>query len=216
VNETAVAPTATRHELRRLETRRRLLEAARALFVKRGYHATRPQDIAREANVGAGTFYTHFSDKADAFRAFTEDAADELMEHVRERTDHGGGFESSFRSALSAILDYASTHPGVISAAFADTAVIDAGLDRGSPGPTVEGRSLRDRFAENLAQRLRDGMARTELHDDYDADLIAHGIVGMVQLAARSGDRMHRDRVVDQLTRFVGRALLRPPEEDSR
>ena len=34
----------------------RLKVSARKLFVERGYHATRPQDIARDAGLGHGTF----------------------------------------------------------------------------------------------------------------------------------------------------------------
>ena len=42
---------------RRDSTRERLLAAARTLFVSRGYHLTRPQDVSRLAGVGYGTFY---------------------------------------------------------------------------------------------------------------------------------------------------------------
>jgi len=62
----------TRRELRRAHTRRQLLAAARALFVKHGYDAARPQDIARHAGVATGTFYLHFDDKREAFLAFTD------------------------------------------------------------------------------------------------------------------------------------------------
>jgi AcrR family transcriptional regulator len=44
--------------------------SARKLFVERGYHATRPQDIAREAGLGHGTFYLHYRDKRACFHAF--------------------------------------------------------------------------------------------------------------------------------------------------
>lgn len=40
-----------RRERRKADTRRRLLAAARVLFVEKGYDATRPQDIAQAADV---------------------------------------------------------------------------------------------------------------------------------------------------------------------
>ena len=40
---------------RRPESLAKLKQAARKLFVERGYDATRPQDIARQAGLGHGT-----------------------------------------------------------------------------------------------------------------------------------------------------------------
>src|SRR5256885_16281834 len=70
---------------RKPESLAKLKKAARKLFVERGYHATRPQDIAREAGLGHGTFYLHYPDKRACFLAFVEDARGELDEYLRER-----------------------------------------------------------------------------------------------------------------------------------
>src|SRR5580698_915939 len=70
---------------RKPESQAKLKRAARKLFVERGYHATRPQDIAREAGLGHGTFYLHFPDKRACFLAFVEDARNELDEYVRAK-----------------------------------------------------------------------------------------------------------------------------------
>ena len=68
----------------------RLKSAARKLFVERGYHATRPQDIAREAGLGHGTFYLHYPDKRACFLAFVEDARQELNALLANiHTPHG-------------------------------------------------------------------------------------------------------------------------------
>ena len=72
-----------RRERRKADTRRRLLAAARVLFVEKGYDATRPQDIAQAADVAAGTFYVHFAHKRDAFLAFTEEVPDALAARAR-------------------------------------------------------------------------------------------------------------------------------------
>ncbi len=61
-----------RRARRKAETRRRLLSAARELFASGGYDATRPQDIARAADLATGTFYVHFAVKMEDFLAFSE------------------------------------------------------------------------------------------------------------------------------------------------
>ncbi len=195
---------ASRHERRKAQTRRALLDAARTRFVADGYDATRPQDIAREADVAVGTFYLHFADKRAAFLAFTDEAAAELMECVRARAAGATDFAHGLLRSLEAIVAYSEAHPGVLAAAFADASVLAAAVP--------EGASLRDRLAQSLAQRLREGMLRGELRRDYDPAVIAHAIVGLVQQGLRFGlhGGVERHALLEDLVRFCARALLTP------
>src|SRR5258708_39029779 len=79
------AAPALRAERRKSASRARLLAAARRLFTKRGYHATRPQDIARAADVGHGTVYLHFADKRACFLRFAGAARAEIGGFVGAR-----------------------------------------------------------------------------------------------------------------------------------
>jgi AcrR family transcriptional regulator len=200
---------ASRRERRKAETRRRLLDAARVLFSVRGYDGTRPQDVARQADVAIGTFYLHFADKRAAFLAFTDEAARELMEAVRARSAGSADFAAGLLASLEAIVEYSDRHPGVLAAAFADQSVLAAGLPSGT--------SLRERLALSLAEALRAGMARGELRADYDAAVVAHGIVGLVQQGLRFGAQGGIDRhvLLENLVRFCARALVTPPRDRS-
>lgn len=199
---------AGRRARRKAETRQRLLRAARELFASRGYDATRPQDIARAADLATGTFYVHFTDKRDAFVAFTDQAAEELMTRMGEHMAGAEGFEARLRRSLEALFGYAEQNPGVLSAAFADAVVIAAGV------PT--GGSLRDQLIETLARSLRHDMEAGELARDYDVQVIAHGIVGMIHSACVHGMRrdLSAEDLFDNLTRFCARALSVESQED--
>jgi len=203
-------PTVDRRQRRKAQTRERLLEAASRLFAERGFEATRPQDIAREADVAIGTFYLHFADRREAFEAFTARAATELMERARTRAPDNGNFEARLRCTLESLLDYMDEKPGVVRAAFADEAVIGS-----APGAHAE--SLRERLAQGLASGLELGMARGEILGDYDPLLISHGVVGLIQQALSHGSHraLDRDVVLDQITRFCARALV-PPRSAKR
>ena len=209
--DVSAPPALDRRQRRKAETQKRLLDAACRLFAARGFEATRPQDIAREADVAIGTFYLHFRDRREAFAAFTARAAEDLIAHVRARGAAGAPFEVRLRAMLAALLDYIDQHPGVVRVAFADESVIGAGAPRGGA------LCLRERLAEALARGFELGMARGELRDDYDPLLLGHAVVGLIQQALNHGVRrsLDRDRVLDQVTRFCARALVHEHEEDS-
>src|SRR5215475_12939044 len=109
---------------RKPESLPKIKKAARKLFVERGYHATRPQDIAREAGLGHGTFYLHYPDKRACFLAFVEDARQELSEHLEAARSSEGKLEERIAATLNAIYDYSDSNPGVLRAAMTDEMVI--------------------------------------------------------------------------------------------
>jgi AcrR family transcriptional regulator len=186
---------------RKPESLAKLKKAARKLFVERGYHATRPQDIAREAGLGHGTFYLHFPDKRACFLAFVEDARTELDEYVQTRVPADAPLETLIATTLEAMYDYAQSHPGVLGAAMTDEAVIDA--------EGVQATPLLQRWGADWANAVRRIARAGRAAEDYDAEVVGQAIVGAIHQAAAEGFRSGRDRqtVVRNLTRFLARAL---------
>jgi AcrR family transcriptional regulator len=187
---------------RRPESLAKLKRAARKLFVERGYHATRPQDIAREAGLGHGTFYLHYDDKRACFLAFVEDARIELQHYVDSRVAASdGSLEHTIAASLNAIYDYAESHPGVLSAAMTDEAVIDA--------EGVQAVPLLVRWGCDWALHLQRGMDNGTAARLYDADIIGQAILGVIHQTSSEGHRSGRTRkdVIDNVTRFLVRAL---------
>src|SRR5271166_1741525 len=109
---------------RKPERLAKIKKAARKLFVERGYHATRPQDIAREAGLGHGTFYLHYPDKKACFLAFVDDAREELHEFMLRRQPAERTLENTIAANLKGIYEYSAEHPGVLAAAMTDELVI--------------------------------------------------------------------------------------------
>jgi AcrR family transcriptional regulator len=60
-------------------TMRKLLDAAMVAFDRRGYHATRVNDVVEIAKTSHGTFYLYFSNKEDLLRALVAEAAGEAQ-----------------------------------------------------------------------------------------------------------------------------------------
>ncbi|HET7084799.1 MAG TPA: TetR/AcrR family transcriptional regulator [Rhizomicrobium sp.] len=190
---------------RKPESLAKLKQAARKLFVERGYDGTRPQDIAREAGLGHGTFYLHYPDKRACFLAFVEHAREDLDAHLRARRQAlgiaGASLEQRIAAALEAMYDYCDSHPGVLRAALTDERIIDA--------EGVEVRPLMMQWGDEWAGLIREAVAEGRARADYDADIIGQAIAGALHQTGREAHHSGRDReaLVRNLTAFLTRAL---------
>jgi AcrR family transcriptional regulator len=81
-----VAPQPNRSERRRAATRSRILAAGRELFAEHGVSATRIGEITERADVAAGSFYNHFTDKDDLVDAVMAELTEEQGALVDEQT----------------------------------------------------------------------------------------------------------------------------------
>lgn len=80
-------PLLSRHERRRLHTRKLLIQAALQLVLEKGFDALAIQDITDRADLGRGTFYLHFKDKIDVIWAAFEDLFQELEKDSHHKFD---------------------------------------------------------------------------------------------------------------------------------
>lgn len=204
LNETATRGGNTK---RGADSRRKLLDAARKLFVARGYHDTRPQDIARAAGLGHGTFYLHFPDKRACFLAFVEEARAELDAEVFGRAEKTDSFAQMVEVMLNAIYDYGEKHPGVLLTAMSDESVIS------TEGPRE--RSLVEKWAAGWGDLIQRHVASGQVAPGYDPFVIGAAIVGLIHQGSTVGFHagVPRARLIANLTRFIVRALA--PDADA-
>src|SRR5258708_9829784 len=76
---------------KRAETRQKLLKAAMQLFAAGGFDNATVRDIAERADLGLGTLYAHFKDKAELSEALLDEAVSRLNEPLRgaAKKQHG-------------------------------------------------------------------------------------------------------------------------------
>jgi AcrR family transcriptional regulator len=198
------APSATR---RSAETRAKLLAAARLLFARDGYHAVRPQDVAREAGVAQGTFYQYFDDKLACFLAFAEAIDAELMAAVGAALEPAEGFEDRLVRAVEAVLVYSEAHPRELVAMMADSRALT---------PQDDGASLFDRWAEFWTGVLQTGVAEGRVRNDLDLRLAGASVLGVLRQSSAYGygHGVGRAAVIDHIRRFILGAVA-PDRDDA-
>ena len=78
-----------------------IIEAATALFLQQGFHATSMDEIAARAGVGKQTVYKHFADKERLFSAITlgvAGTAEGFIEAIPGILEDSAGLESALRA----------------------------------------------------------------------------------------------------------------------
>jgi TetR/AcrR family fatty acid metabolism transcriptional regulator len=92
-----------------LDKRKRILDAAVAVFARKGYFASRVSDVARKAGVADGTIYLYFHGKEDILVRLFDEVMCEHVSRAREAVD-------ALSSAPDRLLAIAERHLAVLGA----------------------------------------------------------------------------------------------------
>ncbi|MGW7353179.1 TetR/AcrR family transcriptional regulator [Streptomyces sp. NPDC054784] len=220
---TAAGPRRTRRGAR---TSGALVAAARRVFERDGYPEARIADIAAEAGVATGSFYTHFSGKEEVFEAVLAELQDEMLHpgaapdeadlpDAPRATDGPDGpappadpaelrraVEAANRAYLESYRRNAPLMAALEQAAALDRRFLDVRLRRS--------RSFVERSARAIVRLQRAGLADPAL----DPEVTARAINAMVSRTAYTtfvaGDPVPFEELVDTLTRLWINALGMP------
>ncbi len=186
---------------RRKVSNKKLLEAARRLFVDNGYDATRPQDIARAAGVANGTFYRHFQDKEAVFLAFAEQVQDELAVRFEEHLEGVIGLRARLEVILRTMIKYGSEHSGVLQAAFLDPVMIAPNND--------DAWRIYDRISDFLSLAIGAEFLSGSGGSEWSLSLLSQGISGFMRHAMIFAGRkqLDVDEVIEEVVNFIERGF---------
>jgi AcrR family transcriptional regulator len=95
-----------RAQRRASTTRRRLLDAALAMFSENGADMSTIEEITERADVGKGTFYRHFANKHAVLASLAEEAVDHLVARLRAGVGQRKGLEQMLEHLLDAHLAF--------------------------------------------------------------------------------------------------------------
>jgi AcrR family transcriptional regulator len=91
-------------------TRRRILDAAEAVFGELGYYEASISEITRRAGVAQGTFYIYFHSKREVFAELVEDLGKSLRAAIRTATAEITDRLEMERRGFTAFFEFVSTH----------------------------------------------------------------------------------------------------------
>lgn len=86
--------------------RRRILEAAEAVFSVREYHDASITEIATRAELATGTIYLYFSDKADLYGNVILEKMNEIVDRLKAALGSHESAKACLRAAVHALFAY--------------------------------------------------------------------------------------------------------------
>lgn len=143
---------------RAAEKRRRILDAARLLFVRDGLRGTTMEGIARAAGVAKPTLYGYFSDKDAVFTALLDDLSDALTAAFEAGMTGPGTVAQRIGAALAG--KYGTVAAVVETSPFAEE------LYSTHSRVSLRFRTLDTQMSDTMVQQLREAGVRepTELN----------------------------------------------------
>lgn len=186
-------------------TRARLLDAAQVVFERDGFLDARVADIATEAGVSHGTFYTYFDSKTEVFRTVVSDVMEKIW-HTRLSTD-GNADLSPYARIERANRQFIRVFRDNLAMMALHEQVMTYDDEMRHLRLTVRQRSV-ERVCVNIEQLQAEGVVPADLH----AFCAASALVSMVSnftyfwLAMEQGD-YDEDVAVETLTRLWASAL---------
>jgi AcrR family transcriptional regulator len=189
VSDVPAVPRTSRGE----RTAARLRGAAREVFAERGYAAARVEDIVAVAGVSHGTFYTYFSNKADALDALIDETARELQAVVEEPWD-GPDAAGAIAAVIERFVGIFAEHADVMS----------TWLEASAHEPHFRQRlrEVRDEYISRVAEQLGPALEGTR----HDPRVAAAALVAMVEGYATQG--LRGDDAADRASRVRTLAAL--------
>lgn len=152
-------------------TRDSLISAARAVFERQGFAATRMGDIAAEAGVSHGTVYTYFDTKEDVLEATMQQLIDQLLESIggADLTDPVDRIANANERYLTAFADNAPLLRVVEEVSVTDerfSAILD---------------DLRRTHLRRVTAQIRRQQREGRVHPDLDPQTTAAALCAMVE-----------------------------------
>jgi AcrR family transcriptional regulator len=167
----------------------RLVGAATAAIVERGYPAATVGEIAERASASLSTFYEHFDGKEDVFVAALEAGQAQMFEATLPAFQEAQEWPAAVRGAFAAMTDFLAEQPS-----FARLAIVE--IFSG----TTRALERRDRTIEGLQAVLVPGYERAPATPAIAAEAIGGATYELVYRQVRSGGAESLPRAAPLMT----------------
>jgi AcrR family transcriptional regulator len=193
--------TGAKRRMRAPERRKQLLEVARRVFGRRGYHTVTMDDVAKESGVTKPILYDHFPSKRDLYRDLLEADLANLRNRVVEALETSAGNRERIRASFQAYFDFVDEEGEGFKL-----------LMQEAVGAEREFQDMIFRFRDDVLEEVTKVIVRESRGnlDEQEAADVALGLIGLAEMVAQrnpGGSKKERARTVDTLVRLAWRGI---------
>lgn len=185
----------------RLDTRLRILEAAKCLFADRGVQGTTASDLAQAARISRATFFNYFRSKEELLVALWVEQVGNLDTQIGQDLDVDQSTRERLLSLFERLLAALEERPGYL-------AVVASELERCSSDESLAART--SLFHQLLRRIIEAGVAQGDVRPDKDVDLLAEMVLavylGILRNVRFDPDYRPRSRI-PAVAEFIAEAI---------
>ncbi len=169
----AVPSAQLRRDARIEKRRRRIVEAALALFAARGYTVTSVDEIVTRARVSKSAFYEFWESKEHCFRDVLEQEGGALMHDVLADAATGHDHHERLRVGITRFVRSCFERPEVARLLIVESVGLSEGVE-------AVRHALQARFADAVAEEVRHALTHDAYFADKDPAVFGRAVVGAV------------------------------------
>ncbi len=186
------------------DKRKAIIEAAKRIFTKKGFHGATVDEIAAEAGVAKGTVYLYFKSKAELFAQVALEVFRGLGEKMRSLVEESPDPVRALERAVDVYLDYIAENKDILRMIMGMGPSIRLALDESHLEEIDQGLMA---CVRDMAELLKEGMRRGIVHEG-DPELLALAVMGAVHLPVFSAIR-HGGRSPKEMKKEVATLIKR-------
>ncbi len=190
----------TPRQQRSIQTKKQIIEAGMKLFSEKGFHATNSKEIAKEAGVATGCFYSYFTDKKavffEAMKLYLDEFNRIFQEYVaaayQKKLDNKEFLKGLIMSILQAHRVFTDFHNELTVMYYSDPEI----------GKLTE--AFDQKNLQFTLEYLKEAQNQLRISDlEAGASVVYFAVHSVIDAIVFSGENDHKQRLIDELVDMV-------------
>ena len=191
--------TKDRREREKMENRRIILESAKKVFAKKGFHSATMEEISELAEFSKGAIYNYFKNKETLFFELIDEKINEILNIVRENVSQIEDPKEKINRVIDTMLNFFEDEKETFRILDTETAILDA---RDKSKYVKKIRKKYFEYNDFICNIMKEGIS-IGLLKDIDPQLLTLQLTGLINQIVASRITMKIDYDIKKLAEFV-------------